>query len=29
VAVETGLPESVFPLSCSYTVEQIMTGVTI
>ena len=29
VAVETGLPESVFPLSCSYTVKQIMTGVTI
>ena len=29
VADETGLPESVFPLSCSYTVEQIMTGVNI
>ena len=29
VADETGLPESVFPLSCSYTVEQIMTGVTM
>jgi hypothetical protein len=29
VADETGLPESVFPLSCSYTVEQIMAGVTM
>ena len=29
VADETGLPESVFPLSCAYTVEQIMTGVTM
>jgi Domain of unknown function DUF29 len=26
---ETGLPESVFPLSCPYTVDHIMTGVTM
>ena len=28
-ADETGLPESVFPLSCPYTVEHIMAGVTM
>ena len=28
-ADETGLPESVFPLSCPYTVDHIMTGVTM
>ena len=25
-ADETGLPESIFPLSCPYTVDQIMAG---
>jgi len=28
-ADETGLPESVFPLSCPYTVEQIMADATL